>query len=183
MDAKRLIKTSKYLSRHLRHQPERLGLTLEPGGWVGVDALLLACSERGFALSRDDLNEVVERNDQRRFAFDDAGMRIRANQGHTVPIDLFLGPARPPAALFHGTSRHNLDSIRRAGLRSMGRHHVHLSEDRGTATRVGARHGEPVVLRVAAQRMVDDGFVFHVTANDVWLATEVPAAYLQVPGA
>ena len=183
MDAKRLIKTSKYLSRHLRHQPERLGLTLEPGGWVRVDALLRACSEQGFALSRDDLHEVVERNDKRRFAFDDAGMRIRANQGHTVPIDLALEPARPPATLFHGTSRHNLDSIVRTGLKSMGRHHVHLSEDRGTATRVGARHGKPVVLRVAARRMVQDGFVFHVTANGVWLVTEVPAAYLTVPGA
>jgi putative RNA 2'-phosphotransferase len=113
MNDKRLVKTSKYLSRHLRHDPGRLGLTLEPGGWVEVDALLRACRSQSFALTSDDLHQVVERNDKQRFSCDATGTRIRANQGHTVEVDLELEPASPPAVLFHGTGLQHLDSIMR----------------------------------------------------------------------
>lgn len=178
MDPKRLVKTSRYLSRHLRHDPGRLGLTLEPGGWVEVDALLRACAERRMALTRDELREVVERNDKQRFSFDATGTRIRANQGHSVEIDLELPPADPPPVLVHGTGAGNVDAILREGLSRMRRHHVHLSPDRDTATRVGRRHGEPVVLEVAAGRMGADGHTFHVSANGVWLTDEVPPEYL-----
>ncbi len=180
MDAKRLVKVSRYLSRHLRHQPERLGLTLEPGGWVRVDDLLRACEAHSFALTRRELDEVVERNDKRRFSFDESGRRIRANQGHSVEVDLGLEPADPPEVLFHGTARANLDRILRDGLERMGRHHVHLSPDPSTATRVGRRHGSPVVLEVAAGRMARDGHAFHVTDNGVWLTLAVPPEYLRV---
>jgi len=180
MNDKRLVKTSKYLSRHLRHDPGRLGLTLEPGGWVPVDALLRACRSHSFALTIEDLREVVERNDKQRFSFDEAGTRIRANQGHSVEVDLELEPASPPAVLFHGTGLRHLDSNMRAGLRRAGRHHVHLSTDTATATRVGARHGRPVVLEVAAARMREDGFAFYVTANGVWLTLAVPTVYLSL---
>ena len=181
MDQKRLVKTSKYLSRHLRHDPARLGLTLEPGGWVEVDTLLRACSDRGFALSRAQLEEVVATNDKQRFSFDEAGTRIRANQGHSVEIDLQLAPAAPPAVLFHGTAHQYIDAIMREGLRPMRRHDVHLSADVTTATKVGARHGRPVVLEVAAGRMAGEGFVFRVSANGVWLTPEVPPRYLRLP--
>lgn len=180
MDPKRLVKVSRYLSRHLRHQPERLGLELEPGGWVAVDELLAACAAHSFAVSREELQEVVERNDKRRFAFDPTGTRIRANQGHSVEIDLGLEPAEPPAVLFHGTARARLDAILAEGLRKMGRHHVHLSPDAETATRVGARYGKPVVLEVAAARMAADGHVFYLTANGVWLTDVVPPQHLGV---
>jgi putative RNA 2'-phosphotransferase len=180
MNDKRLVKTSKYLSRHLRHDPGRLGLTLEPGGWVHIDALLAACRTQSFALAIADLPQVVERNDKRRFSFDETGTRIRANQGHSVEVDLELEPANPPAVLFHGTGLRHLDSILRAGLTRAGRHHVHLSTDTATATRVGARHGRPVVLEVAAARMRQDGFSFYVTANGVWLTKAVPIAYLSL---
>ena len=177
-----MVKVSKYLSRHLRHEPARLGLTLEPGGWVAVDDLLRACAERSFAITRDELDEVVARNDKRRFAFDDTRTRLRANQGHSVEVDLGLAPADPPERLFHGTGRGSLGAILEQGLRRMGRHHVHLSADAATARRVGARHGPPVVLEVAAARMAADGHVFHVSANGVWLADAVPPAYLLTTG-
>ena len=178
MDDKRLVKVSRYLSRHLRHEPERLGLSLQPGGWFRVDELLAACATRSFAVTREELQEVVDRNDKRRFAFDDTGTRIRANQGHSVVVDLELEPAEPPAVLFHGTAQARLDAILTEGLRKMGRHHVHLSPDVETATRVGARYGRPVVLEVAAARMAADGHVFFVTANGVWLTDAVPPAHL-----
>ena len=178
MDEKHLVKTSKYLSRHLRHDPGRLGLTLGPGGWVEVDDLLRACAARSFALTRSELEEVVERNDKRRFSFDETGTRIRANQGHSVEIDLGLPATAPPALLFHGTSEGTVDAIMRDGLRRMGRHHVHLSPDVPTALRVGGRRGRPVVLEVDAHRMAADGHEFYVSDNGVWLTLEVPAEYL-----
>jgi putative RNA 2'-phosphotransferase len=179
VDAKRLVKVSRYLSRHLRHQPERLGLTLQPGGWVDVEELLSACAAHEFALSADELREVVARNDKQRYSFDESGTRIRANQGHTVEVDLGLEPAEPPAALFHGTASRSVDAILRDGLEPRGRHHVHLSPDMETASRVGARHGRPVVLEVDATAMAADGHVFFVTANGVWLTDAVPPRYLR----
>ena len=179
MEPKRLVKVSKFLSRHLRHEPERLGITLEPGGWVPVDQLLRACADRNFALSEDELREVVARNDKQRFSFDESGRRIRANQGHSVEVDLGLEPAHPPAVLFHGTAERNLPSILEHGLERRGRHHVHLSPDEETATRVGARHGRPVVLEVEAGAMHGDGHEFLVTANGVWLTDAVPPRYLR----
>src|SRR5579871_2541659 len=104
MDSKRLVKVSRYLARHLRHEPERLGLTLSPGGWARVDELLRACAARSFALTAAELHEVVERNDKRRFSFDESGVWIRANQGHSIDLDLQLATAEPPSLLFHGTS-------------------------------------------------------------------------------
>ena len=111
MDEQRLVKVSKYLSKHLRHQPERLGLTLEPGGWVAVEALLAACARQQFPVSRAELDEVVARNNKQRFAFDAAGTRIRANQGHSVEIDLQLAPQAPPETLYHGTAAHLVETI------------------------------------------------------------------------
>jgi putative RNA 2'-phosphotransferase len=116
-----------------------LSLTLEPGGWVAVDTLLAACARQSFPISRADLDEVVARNNKQRFAFDDDGARIRANQGHSVEVDLQLEPAVPPAVLYHGTAAHLVETIRREGLQKMRRHHVHLSADVETARRVGAR--------------------------------------------
>lgn len=179
MDGQRLVRVSKYLSKHLRHQPERLGLTLEPGGWVAVTALLAACTAQGFPIARAELDEVVARNNKQRFAFDESGERIRANQGHSVPVDLQLTPAEPLALLFHGTGAGAVPAIVREGLRKMRRHHVHLSPDRATAERVGARHGPPVVFAVDAAAMHHDGHAFFHTTNDVWLVDAVPPRYLR----
>ncbi|MEU3300927.1 MULTISPECIES: RNA 2'-phosphotransferase [unclassified Streptomyces] len=180
MDEQRTIKVSKYLSKHLRHQPERIGLALDPNGWVGIDELLRAAAAHGFRITRDELDHVVAANDKRRFMID--GARIRANQGHTVQVDLDLPVAEPPAYLYHGTVGRSLDVIRAEGLRPMARHHVHLSPDRETATRVGARRGKPVVLSVDAGAMHRAGHVFHVSANGVWLTDAVPPEFLRFPG-
>jgi putative RNA 2'-phosphotransferase len=179
MDERRTVKVSKYLSKHLRHQPERIGLALDEGGWVEIDTLIAAAAAHGFRFTREELDHVVATNDKRRFAVE--GNRIRASQGHSVEVDLGLPSVTPPPYLYHGTVARHLDAIRAQGLRPMNRHDVHLSADRETATRVGARRGRPVVLAVDAGAMHRDGLVFHVSANGVWLTKEVPARYLRFP--
>ncbi|WP_018547564.1 RNA 2'-phosphotransferase [Streptomyces sp. LaPpAH-108] len=177
MDDRRTVKLSKYLAKHLRHQPERIGLTLDAGGWVEIDALMTAAAAHGFRFTRAELDHVVAANDKKRYAVE--GTRIRASQGHTVDVDLGLPPATPPPYLYHGTVTRALDAIRAEGLRPMSRHDVHLSADRETATRVGSRRGRPVVLAVDAAVMHRDGHVFRVSANGVWLTEAVPARYLR----
>ncbi|MFE7775613.1 RNA 2'-phosphotransferase [Streptomyces sp. NPDC057445] len=180
MEERRTVKVSKYLSKHLRHQPERIGISLDANGWVAIDELMRAAAAHGFHFTRAELDHVVAVNDKRRFTID--GDRIRANQGHTVEVDLELPVAEPPQYLYHGTVARSLDAIRAEGLRPMARHHVHLSPDRETATRVGARRGRPVVLPVDAGAMHRAGHVFHVSANGVWLTDTVPPEFLRFPG-
>jgi putative RNA 2'-phosphotransferase len=179
MDDARLVKVSKYLSKHLRHQPLRLDLKLAPGGWVRVEDLLAACAAHNFHLTRAELEEVVARNDKRRFSFDDTGERIRANQGHSIEVDLQLEPASPPSLLYHGTAAQSVESIMANGLRKMARHHVHLSSDVATATKVGARRGKPVILVVDARAMHLAGYEFYLSANGVWLVESVPPEFLR----
>ncbi len=180
MDEKRLVKLSKYLSRHLRHQPQALGLTLEPSGWVAIETLLAAMAQHGVTISRSELDEIVARNNKQRFAFDATGERIRASQGHSVDVDLQLAPTAPPDALYHGTSRATIGAILRDGLRKMRRHHVHLTDDIATAVKVGRRHSEPVVFRVEAAAMAGDGYQFYRSENGVWLTESVPPRYLRL---
>jgi putative RNA 2'-phosphotransferase len=179
MDNRRLVRMSKFLAKHLRHSSEALGLTLAPGGWVNVADLLAACAGVGFPITRDELEDVVAHNNKRRFSFDSAGTRIRANQGHSTEVDLQLSPADPPAVLYHGTGRSAVEAILAQGLMKMARHHVHLSRDVETARSVGARHGSPVVFAVDAAAMVADGYVFYLSDNGVWLVDHVPPNYLK----
>ena len=171
------IRLSKRISRVLRHAPEAAGLTLDPQGWVPVADLLAA-----LRVSRDQLDAVVAGNDKQRFAVvrgPDGVERIRANQGHSIPIELGLTPLDPPEQLYHGTSLAALPSIRATGLNRGGRHHVHLSPDTDTAHRVGARRGGPVViLAVDTAAMARDGHVFYRSDNGVWLTDSVPPQYL-----
>ncbi|MGW0811266.1 RNA 2'-phosphotransferase [Nonomuraea sp. NPDC002799] len=179
MDERRMIRISKYLATHLRHDPQGIGLTLDAGGWVPVEVLLRAAAEHGFAIGAEELREVVESNDKRRYAIEDG--RIRASQGHSVPVELGLPAVEPPEVLYHGTVGRFVAAIREEGLRPMSRQHVHLSPDRETATRVGTRRGVPVVLVVAAGAMHADGHPFRLSANGVWLAGHVPPGYLRFP--
>lgn len=178
MNETRLVKISKFLSKHLRHDPEGLGLTLAPGGWVPVDALLAACAERCMTISRAELDEVVALNSKQRFSFDETGTMIRANQGHSVAVDLQLAPAPPPDVLYHGTGHLTAPIIAREGLQKMGRNHVHLSRDAATAQAVGARHGRPVIFQVDAAAMAAAGYAFYCSDNGVWLTDAVPAEFL-----
>jgi putative RNA 2'-phosphotransferase len=176
---KDIVATSKFLSLVLRHRPDMIGITLDAEGWVPVEDLLAACAQHGRAISREQLNVVVRTNDKQRFAFSADGSRIRANQGHSVPIDLGLVSVEPPELLYHGTVPRFLDSIRREGLKKGNRHHVHLSPDVGKATKVGQRRGRPVILVIEAGRMFRDGHKFFRSENGVWLTDAVPPAYIR----
>ncbi len=180
MENQRIVQISKTVAKHLRHKPEALGLTLEPGGWVLVSDLLAAFARKGFALTRDELEVVVALNDKQRFAFDESGDRIRANQGHSTSVDLQLEPIEPPFTLFHGTASKNIASILETGIDRGLRHHVHLSQDKETAQRVGARHGKPVILKVQARAMFESGHSFFRSENGVWLTDHVPATFLSL---
>ncbi|MFD7643816.1 RNA 2'-phosphotransferase [Kitasatospora sp. NPDC059795] len=179
MDEKQTVRTSKMLSRILRHDPGAIGVTLDAAGWVPVDTLLAALARHNRRLTRAQLDHVVATNNKRRFAYSEDGSAIRANQGHTVEVDLGLPATTPPDVLFHGTAERNLRYILAEGLRPMARQDVHLSADTGTAVKVGSRHGRPVVLEVDAAAMAADGHEFRVSANGVWLTDAVPVQYLR----
>ena len=180
MKNQRLITVSKFLSKYLRHEPEGLGLSLEPGGWVRIDDLLAGAAGKGFPIAREELLQVVAENDKQRFALDEAGAKIRANQGHSASVDLRLEAVEPPPQLFHGTVARFLDPILAEGLKKMARHDVHLSADVHTAAKVGQRRGRPVVLAIDARQMAADGHAFRLSANGVWLTDHVPPEYLRL---
>lgn len=175
---KRLITVSKFLSKYLRHEPEALGLALEPGGWVFVADLLAGATKIGFPITREELSQVVAENDKPRFALDETGARIRANQGHSTEVDLQLKEADPPEQLFHGTVSKFLNAILTEGLKKMDRHDVHLSQDVQTAAKVGQRRGKPIILVIDSARMAADGFKFRLSDNGVWLTDHVPPRYI-----
>jgi putative RNA 2'-phosphotransferase len=180
MDDRRTVRTSRFLARVLRHDPGSIGLRMDSAGWVEVPALLSACAAAGRPLTRGELEHVVAVNDKQRFAFSEDGRRIRASQGHTVEVDLGLAPAAPPAVLYHGTASRTLPLVLREGLKPMSRRDVHLSADPGTARKVGARHGKPVVLVVDAAALAAAGQVFRVSANGVWLTDPVAPEHLRL---
>ena len=176
-----LVPLSRFLSLVLRHDPGTIGLRLDANGWADVTDLLEKAAAHGQPIDRTLLERIVVENDKKRFAFSADGMRIRANQGHSVSIDLALPPLAPPPTLFHGTATRNLASIRASGLHGGERQHVHLSGDPVTATKVGARHGKPVVIVVRAGEMAIAGHIFYRADNGVWLTAAVPAKFLDFP--
>ncbi len=175
-----MVTISKFLSKHLRHTPETLGLTLQPGGWVSVDELMSGCEQVQFAITYDELIECVETSDKQRFSFDPTGDLIRANQGHSVEVDLELEAKRPPDVLYHGTVATFIPSIMVEGLQKRQRHHVHLTNVIDTARKVGARRGKPVILQVDAETMHAKDYEFYESANGVWLTHTVPAEFLRI---
>ena len=175
-----LVSTSKFLSLVLRHQPEAIGLVLDEQGWANVDDLLEKANQADRAITRDLLVQVVEQNDKQRFSLSVDGTRIRANQGHSIAVNLGLQARKPPEVLYHGTATRFLESILTQGLRPQKRQHVHLSPDLATAFRVGQRHGKPVILEVDTAGMQQDGQTFYCSANGVWLCDRVPPRFLSV---
>ncbi len=180
LTSQRCTKISKYLSKHLRHQPERIGLELLPGGWVEVNQLLAATAQNGFEISLSELAQVVASSDKQRFAFDDSGNLIRANQGHSTEIDLQLPVRTPPATLYHGTHTKAVTEILKTGLLKMSRHHVHLTTNLSVAHEVGGRRGKSIIIGVNAILMESNGHNFYCTENDVWLVDHVPPEYLKL---
>lgn len=169
-------KKSKFLSLVLRHDPSRIGIQPDGAGWVSVSELLAALQAHRRGMSRAQLEEVVATNDKQRFAFSPDGLRIRASQGHSIDVDLGYEPMTPPPVLYHGTPERNVASILEKGLLKGERHHVHLSADVATASKVGERRGRPVILEINAGAMAARGVPFFRSANGVWLVDHVPAA-------
>lgn len=169
---------SKFLSLVLRHKPETIGITMDPNGWVKVDELIEKCNRNNFFLDFNLLEQIVYTNDKKRFSFSNDLQNIRANQGHSVDIDLALEAKTAPALLYHGTVEKFMDSIKAKGLLKMSRQHVHLSQDVETATKVGSRRGKPVILEIDAARMQAEGFVFYQSENGLWLCDEVPVRFI-----
>jgi putative RNA 2'-phosphotransferase len=176
----RLAKTSKFLSLILRHKPETIGLTMDSAGWAAVAELLQKCEQHGFSLSPAELETVVATNDKQRFSFSEDGRRIRANQGHSVKVELGYKPLEPPELLYHGTVERFLPDIQAKGLLKGQRHHVHLSPDITTAAKVGSRRGQPVILTVSSGQMFRVGYPFYQSTNGVWLTDHVPPQYLGI---
>lgn len=174
-----MLRTSKFLSLILRHEPERVGLKLDQAGWVGVDELLAAVNRHGESLTLEQLKHVVATNDKKRFAFSDDGKRIRSSQGHSVDVELQYEPQVPPEFLYHGTPERFVESIRATGLNKGQRHHVHLSPDPQTAAKVGQRRGRPVVLTIRSGEMHRKGHIFYHSANGVWLVEHVPPQFIE----
>lgn len=175
------VKISRFISKVLRHRPDSIGLKLDTQGWAEVDELLRKAEFSGVAVSREELLFIVENNDKARFALSEDGKRIRAVQGHSVPVDLKLPTKKPPPVLYHGTVSKFLASIRKQGLLPGTRRDVHLSADEETAKVVGARRGVPVVLVIDTYPMVQDRFQFRCSENGVWLIEKVPPRYIAFP--
>lgn len=169
---------SKFLSLVLRHKPEEIGLQLDQQGWASTRELLDKLQLRGMNVDMDQLREVVSTNDKQRFKLSEDESQIRANQGHSISIDLDLKPQEPPVVLYHGTAIRNKVSILEKGLIKGSRQHVHLSDHKDTAIKVGQRHGKPIVLVVDTQGMQADGFKFFRSDNGVWLTDHVPPEYI-----
>ena len=170
---------SRFLSLVLRHKPDTINIKLDKNGWVNVDELLAQLKKHNKEISMKDLRAVVMFNNKQRFAFNDNETQIRANQGHSVKIDLDLKPKRPPMKLYHGTVNKAIDGIRKSGLTKMNRHAVHLSEDIPTAVKVGSRRGEAIILEVNSGAMYADKYKFFQSKNGVWLVEEVPVNYIK----
>lgn len=181
MATRSLGSLSRFLSLILRHKPEVVGLQVDDAGWVTIDNLLIGCRANGRNVTRDEIAEVVRTSDKQRFALSEDGLRIRAQQGHSVDVELGYQTSRPPTILFHGTVAKFLPAIRGEGLKRGARSHVHLSERFETAEKVGDRRGKAVILEVHAAEMAADGHAFFLTPNGVWLTEAVPIQYLRFP--
>lgn len=174
-----LNKLSVFISLVLRHKPEVAGLQLDEHGWANVDELLDGVNNTGRTIDMEILEEIVRIDNKQRYSFNADKSLIRANQGHSVPVDVELKEERPPQFLYHGTALRFLDGIKVEGLKPMSRLYVHLSLDKDTAEKVGKRHGKPIVLKIKAEEMYNNGFKFYLSQNGVWLTKYVGTKYIE----
>lgn len=173
-----LTDTSKFLSLILRHKPETIGISLDEHGWANVEELIAGIAKT-HEFNMDILEEIVRTDNKQRYSFNEDKTLIRANQGHSVPVDVELEEVEPPNELWHGTGEKYVASIDKQGLIPKSRLYVHLSKDEDTAIKVGARHGKPVLYKVKTGEMMKDGYKFFVSKNGVWLTEKVPVQYLE----
>lgn len=163
-----MSKKSKFLALILRHQPQKIGIEMDRNGWVNVNDLC-----KLMPITKEDLDDIVENNNKNRFSYNDNKTKIRANQGHSIDVDVELSEAEPPEYLWHGTSQRYMDSIWKSGIKPMKRLYVHLSIDKETALSVGSRHGKPLALKIPALKLYNEGQKFFVSKNNVWLTTHI----------
>lgn len=173
-----LKETSKFISLILRHKPEVIGISLDEHGWAEVDELIMGISKTT-EFNREMLEEIVRTDQKQRYSFNEDKTLIRANQGHSIPVDVELDVVAPPEILWHGTGEKYTASIEKMGLIPKSRLYVHLSAQQETANQVGQRHGKVVIYRVLAGKMQSDGYIFYRSKNGVWLTKEVPLRYLE----
>ena len=176
--SKDLKNTSKFISLILRHKPETIGITLDEHGWANVDELIAGVSKT-YPIDMDVLEQIVREDEKQRYSFNEDKTLIRANQGHSIPVDVELEEKEPPEFLYHGTGEKYMSSIDAQGLIPKSRLYVHLSFDEETAVKVGQRHGKPVIYTVKSGEMHKDGYKFFCSVNGVWLTKEVPVKYLE----
>lgn len=172
-------KLGRFLSFVLRHHPEKIGITLDEYGWAEVQTLIKQMNLHGKTIDIQTLENIVAQNNKKRYSFNENHTKIRANQGHSIAVNLQLQQKTPPNILYHGTSANSLTSIFQSGLKRMSRQYVHLSKDVETAMDVGKRHGKAVVLKIDAFKMHQDGHPFYLSENGVWLCNTVPVQYLE----
>ena len=175
-----LTKLSRYISLILRHKPEVIGISLDEHGWANVDELITGIAKNNPGFNMEILEEIVKTDNKQRYSFNADKSLIRANQGHSIPVDVELEEKEPPEYLYHGTGEKYVTSINEMGLIPKSRLYVHLSQDTETATKVGKRHGKEVIYQVAARQMHKDGYPFFLSVNGVWLTKQVPVPYLKL---
>ena len=173
-----LVNASKFVSLLLRHKPETIGLELDNSGWARIDDIESLTQNQSIKLNRSLIHQIVESCDKQRYSISECGEFVRANQGHSISVDINLEERIPPTFLYHGTASRFMDSILENGLLKRSRQHVHLSEKKSIAISVGSRHGKPVLLEVKAGEMVQEGIKFYQSKNGVWLVENVPPRYL-----
>lgn len=176
----KLDKLSVFISLILRHKPETIGIQLDEHGWANVDELISGINNTGRKIDMEILQEIVRTDNKQRYSFNEDKTLIRANQGHSIPVDVELKEQQPPQILYHGTASRFLDLIMQDGLKPMSRLYVHLSSDMETAMKVGKRHGEPVVLKINSEEMCNDGIKFYLSKNGVWLTKSVDKKYISL---
>lgn len=181
MDNSYNTKLSKFLSLILRHKPEEIGISLDENGWADVLELLSGINNTGRKINIDLLEEIVKTDNKGRYSFNENKTKIRANQGHSIKVDVELKEIIPPDILYHGTAERFITNIldKKQGLKPMSRLYVHLSKDYDTAIKVGIRHGNPVVLKINAKQMKEDGYLFYLSENGVYMTKSVPYKYLE----
>lgn len=178
MNEKDKKRIGKFISLILRHEPDKIGLQLDENGWADVNKLISKCGKHRVSFTMEQLEDIVETNDKKRYSFNEDKTKIRANQGHSVNVNLELQVVEPPEYLYHGTADRFISSIMEKGIIKMNRQHVHLSKDKETAVKVGSRHGKAVILTVMAGKMHREGSAFFVSDNGVWLTDYVEAKYI-----
>lgn len=173
------VELGKFISLILRHHPEKIGIKLDKHGWANVEELINGIKAQNINIDFNRLNEIVETNNKKRYSFNEDKTKIRANQGHSINVDVELKETIPPIKLYHGTATKYIDSILKKGILHKNRLHVHLSKDIETAIDVGKRHGEPIILEIDTKQMLTDGYKFYLSENGVWLSSDIPTKYFK----